>query len=92
MHGCLIATVPEDGRIYITSVLQVENDVYCTYANRVNYEAKGSPVPPDTDITTLSGVLHVLLLLQHDLLVGGAVITMTCSVKQSLLASCRQQQ
>ena len=40
------------------SVLQVENDVYCTYANRVNYEAKWSPVPPDTDITTLAGGLH----------------------------------
>lgn len=35
--------------------LQVENDVYCLYANRANYEAKWSPVPPDTDVSTPSG-------------------------------------
>ena len=37
------------------SALQVENDVYCSYANRANYEAKWSPVTRDTDATTLSG-------------------------------------
>ena len=35
--------------------VQVENDVYCLYANRVNYEAKWSPVPPSIDVSTLSG-------------------------------------
>ena len=35
--------------------IQVENDVYCIYANRVNYEAKWSPVPPSIDVSTLSG-------------------------------------
>ncbi len=34
---------------------QVENDVYCTYANRANSEFKYSPVPSNTNITTLSG-------------------------------------
>lgn len=37
--------------------LQVENDVYCTYGNRANYEAKWSPVSAHTDISTLSGAL-----------------------------------
>ena len=68
----------------------MENDVYCTYANRVNYEAKWSPVPPSTDITTLSGGFAGLSLLQHILLLSD--ITMTCSVKQSLHTSCSQQQ
>ena len=35
--------------------VQVENDVYCIYANRVNYEAKWSPVLPSIDVSTLSG-------------------------------------
>lgn len=39
-------------------VVQVENDVYCTYANRANSEFKYSPVPSVTDITTLSGERH----------------------------------
>lgn len=35
--------------------MKLENDVYCWYANRVNYEAKFAPVKPGTDITTLEG-------------------------------------
>ncbi|EIE23719.1 hypothetical protein COCSUDRAFT_63244 [Coccomyxa subellipsoidea C-169] len=36
--------------------VKVENDVYCSYANRANSEFKYSPVPSNTNITTLSGV------------------------------------
>ncbi|BDA47653.1 hypothetical protein COCOBI_10-5040 [Coccomyxa sp. Obi] len=36
--------------------VKVENDVYCTYANRANSEFKYSPVPSNTNITTLAGV------------------------------------
>lgn len=34
---------------------QVENDVYCSYANRANFEAKYAPVPDNTNITGLTG-------------------------------------
>lgn len=40
----------------ISAVVQVENDVYCTYANRANFEAKYAPVPRSTDPSTLAGV------------------------------------
>ncbi|KAK9905659.1 hypothetical protein WJX75_004045 [Coccomyxa subellipsoidea] len=36
--------------------VKVENDVYCTYANRANSEFKYSPVPSNTNITTLARV------------------------------------
>ena len=35
---------------------QVEDDVYCTYANRANFEAKYAPVPATTRHSSLSGV------------------------------------
>jgi hypothetical protein len=43
-----------EGCKFVLLAAQVENDVYCTYANRANSEFKYSPVPSNTNITTLA--------------------------------------